>query len=118
MREQVDEQSLIVFEDEARLAIAGNRASLERLVRALQGNTYGLALRMFLQTGTRCRRVPVHAANSGLTGCYDVLPCPLLQRNSHPLPRQHLPGQPPGEQAQFPNDPANASSELVNWFIS
>lgn len=34
------------LEEDARLAIDGNRAALERLVRSLQGNIYGLALRM------------------------------------------------------------------------
>lgn len=41
------QSELRVLEDEARLAIGGNRAALERLVRALQGDVYGLALRMF-----------------------------------------------------------------------
>jgi len=40
------DQRMIGLEDDARLAIGGNRAALERLVRALQGNIYGLALRM------------------------------------------------------------------------
>jgi RNA polymerase sigma factor (sigma-70 family) len=37
---------MVVLEHEARLAVAGNRAALERIVRALQGDIYGLALRM------------------------------------------------------------------------
>lgn len=36
----------MVLEDEARLAIDGDRNALERLVRAIQGDVYGLALRM------------------------------------------------------------------------
>jgi RNA polymerase sigma factor (sigma-70 family) len=40
------DQRMIGLEDDARLAIGGNRAALERLVRSLQGNIYGLALRM------------------------------------------------------------------------
>jgi RNA polymerase sigma factor (sigma-70 family) len=36
----------VVQEDDARLAIDGNRVALERLVRGLQGDIYGLALRM------------------------------------------------------------------------
>jgi RNA polymerase sigma factor (sigma-70 family) len=46
VREEELEPKLTVLEDEARLAMGGNRAALERLVRALQGDIYGLALRM------------------------------------------------------------------------
>ena len=46
MREGELEPKSTVLEDEARLAIGGNRDALERLVRALQGDLYGLALRM------------------------------------------------------------------------
>src|ERR1035437_10961201 len=46
VKEERNESKLVVLEDEARRAIAGNRAALERLVRALQGDIYGLALRM------------------------------------------------------------------------
>ena len=45
MKEEGTQSELL--EHEARLAIAGNRAALERLVRVLQGDIYGLALRMF-----------------------------------------------------------------------
>jgi RNA polymerase sigma factor (sigma-70 family) len=44
MYRQGNEMSHI--EEDARLAINGNRAALERVVRALQGDIYGLALRM------------------------------------------------------------------------
>jgi RNA polymerase sigma factor (sigma-70 family) len=40
------EQSASGLEEDARLAIDGNRAALERLVRSVQGDIYGLALRM------------------------------------------------------------------------
>ncbi len=40
------ESNAIVLEDEVRLAIDGDRAALENLVRAIQGDIYGLALRM------------------------------------------------------------------------
>jgi RNA polymerase sigma factor (sigma-70 family) len=40
------EPTVIVLEDEARRAIDGDREALDRLVRALQGDIYGLALRM------------------------------------------------------------------------
>lgn len=46
MHEKGEDPKLISLEDEARLAIGGDRAALERLVRALQGDIYGLALRM------------------------------------------------------------------------
>jgi RNA polymerase sigma factor (sigma-70 family) len=46
MREEATQSELVVVEHEARLAIAGNRAALERLVGTLQGDIYGLALRM------------------------------------------------------------------------
>jgi RNA polymerase sigma factor (sigma-70 family) len=46
MREEGTQSELVVLEDEARLAIAGNRGALERVVRSLQGDIYGLALRM------------------------------------------------------------------------
>jgi DNA-directed RNA polymerase specialized sigma24 family protein len=36
----------MILEDVARRAIDGDRNALEELVRALQGDTYGLALRM------------------------------------------------------------------------
>lgn len=37
---------LTELEEDARLALAGNRAAVERLVRSLQNDIYGLALRM------------------------------------------------------------------------
>lgn len=46
MREEGTQSDMVVLEHEARLAVAGNRAALERIVRALQGDIYGLALRM------------------------------------------------------------------------
>lgn len=46
MREEGTQSELVVLELEARLALAGNRDALERIVRALQGDIYGLALRM------------------------------------------------------------------------
>jgi RNA polymerase sigma factor (sigma-70 family) len=46
MGPQQQDQSALALEDDARLAINGNRAALERLVRSIQGNIYGLALRM------------------------------------------------------------------------
>ena len=46
MEPERPDQSVIALEDDARLAINGNRAALERLVRSIQGNIYGLALRM------------------------------------------------------------------------
>jgi RNA polymerase sigma factor (sigma-70 family) len=39
-------QRAAALEEDARLATHGNRAALERLVRSIQGNIYGLALRM------------------------------------------------------------------------
>jgi RNA polymerase sigma factor (sigma-70 family) len=46
MQQQERQESPLALEDEARLAVAGHRDALERLVRALQGDIYGLALRM------------------------------------------------------------------------
>ena len=46
MNEEGIESEVMVLEDEARRAIDGDRDALERLVRAIQGNIYGLALRM------------------------------------------------------------------------
>ena len=46
MREEELQPEPTVLEDMARLAIGGNRDALEGLVRALQGDLYGLALRM------------------------------------------------------------------------
>jgi RNA polymerase sigma factor (sigma-70 family) len=46
MKEDGNEFGVIVLEDEARHAIDGDRDALDRLVRALQGDIYGLALRM------------------------------------------------------------------------
>ena len=46
MEENANELEAIVIEDEARRAIDGDRDALEKLVRALQGGIYGLALRM------------------------------------------------------------------------
>src|SRR5882724_833005 len=47
MKEQ-DKSKPVVAEDEARCAIEGDRDALDRLVRAIQGDIYGLALRMLL----------------------------------------------------------------------
>ena len=46
MREEGTLSELVVLDREVRLATAGDRAALERIVRALQGDIYGLALRM------------------------------------------------------------------------
>jgi len=46
VEENANEFEAIVIEDEARRAIDGDRDALEKLVRALQGDIYGLALRM------------------------------------------------------------------------
>jgi len=46
MKEDGNESTAVVLEDEARHAIDGDRDALDRLVRALQGDIYGLALRM------------------------------------------------------------------------
>ena len=46
MKEGADEPKPIVLEDEAQRAIDGDRDALENLIRALQGDIYGLALRM------------------------------------------------------------------------
>jgi RNA polymerase sigma factor (sigma-70 family) len=46
MKEDGNESTAVVLEDEARRAIDGDRDALDRLVRALQGDIYGLALRM------------------------------------------------------------------------
>ncbi|MCX6627148.1 MAG: RNA polymerase sigma factor [Candidatus Solibacter sp.] len=46
MEPERPDKRVIALEDDARLAISGNRAALERLVGALQDNIYGLALRM------------------------------------------------------------------------
>ncbi|MGJ5820451.1 RNA polymerase sigma factor [Paludibaculum fermentans] len=46
MQHQQKQESPLPLEDEARLAVAGHRDALERLVRALQGDIYGLSLRM------------------------------------------------------------------------
>ena len=46
MREDGNETTAALLEDEARRAIDGDRDALDRLVRALQGDIYGLALRM------------------------------------------------------------------------
>jgi DNA-directed RNA polymerase specialized sigma24 family protein len=46
MKETKNESQIISLEDEARRAIGGDREALETIVRALQGDVYGLALRM------------------------------------------------------------------------
>ncbi len=46
MREERSESTPVVLEDEARRAIDGDRDALDRLVRAIQGDIYGLALHM------------------------------------------------------------------------
>jgi RNA polymerase sigma factor (sigma-70 family) len=46
MKETVTESKAMTLEDEARCAIDGDRDALESLVRSLQGDIYGLALRM------------------------------------------------------------------------
>lgn len=46
MDERDEEPQSISLEDETRLAIAGDRDALERLVRAIQGDIYGVSLRM------------------------------------------------------------------------
>lgn len=46
MQEEGNESPAIVLEDEARRAVGGDRDALDRLVRGLQGDIYGLALRM------------------------------------------------------------------------
>ena len=46
MKEVAEESKPIVLEDEARRAIDGDRDALEDVIRALQGDIYGLALRM------------------------------------------------------------------------
>jgi RNA polymerase sigma factor (sigma-70 family) len=46
MKETGNESKAMGLEDEARCAIDGDREALEMLVRALQGDIYGLALRM------------------------------------------------------------------------
>ena len=46
MKEEGIESTARVLEDDARRAIDGDRDALDRLVRALQGDIYGLALRM------------------------------------------------------------------------
>lgn len=46
MKEELDDSRDVALEDEARRAIDGDRNALERLVRAIQGDVYGLALRM------------------------------------------------------------------------
>lgn len=46
MKENANELTAMTLEDEARRAIDGDRDALETLVRALQGDIYGLALRM------------------------------------------------------------------------
>ena len=46
MNEETNESATAVLEDEARRALDGDREALDRLVRALQGDIYGLALRM------------------------------------------------------------------------
>ena len=46
MNEDGNELKAIVLEDEARRAIDGDREALDKLVRALQGDIYALALRM------------------------------------------------------------------------
>jgi len=46
VKEGADEPKPIVLETEARRAIDGDRDALENLIRALQGDIYGLALRM------------------------------------------------------------------------
>jgi RNA polymerase sigma factor (sigma-70 family) len=46
MKEEVNESRAVVLEDEARRAIDGDRNALERLIRTIQGDIYGLALRM------------------------------------------------------------------------
>lgn len=46
MREEQLEPKVPVLEDEARRALGGDRDALDRVVRALQGDIYGLALRM------------------------------------------------------------------------
>lgn len=46
VKEDRIESGAIVPEDEARRAIEGDRDALDRMVRALQGDVYGLALRM------------------------------------------------------------------------
>lgn len=45
MNEQGDEPGSMSLEDDALRAIDGDRSALEALVRALQGDVYGLALR-------------------------------------------------------------------------
>lgn len=46
MNETGDESKAIALEDAARCAVGGDRDALETLVRSLQGDIYGLALRM------------------------------------------------------------------------
>jgi hypothetical protein len=46
LKEKASESEAIMIEDAARRAIDGDRDALERLVRALQGDIYRLALRM------------------------------------------------------------------------
>jgi RNA polymerase sigma factor (sigma-70 family) len=46
MKDEAKGQELIVPEDLARRALAGDRGALEDLIRAIQGDIYGLALRM------------------------------------------------------------------------
>ncbi len=46
MQEEGNELPATVLEDEARQAVGGDRDALDRLVRGLQGDIYGLALRM------------------------------------------------------------------------
>lgn len=46
MRQEGNKPKAMVLEDEARRAVGGDRDALDKLVRALQGDIYGLALRM------------------------------------------------------------------------
>ena len=46
MNEEVNESAAAALEDESRRALDGDRDALDRVVRALQGDIYGLALRM------------------------------------------------------------------------
>jgi RNA polymerase sigma factor (sigma-70 family) len=46
VEEQSNQSQIALLEDDVRRATGGDRAALERLVRAIQGDIYGLALRM------------------------------------------------------------------------
>ncbi len=53
VEEDVNELEAIVIEDEALRAIDGDRDALEKLVRALQGDIYGLCIAHVVQSRRR-----------------------------------------------------------------